>query len=56
MNIKKPQTGTGQTQTNNFFATEATENTEAPNKNFLRGVQGGSFFKKRPPGRRRQHE
>jgi hypothetical protein len=21
---------------------------------FLRGVQGGSFFKKRPPGRRRQ--
>jgi methionine biosynthesis protein MetW len=24
------------------------------NKKFLRGVQGGSFFKKRPPGRRRQ--
>jgi hypothetical protein len=24
------------------------------NEKFLRGVQGGSFFKKRPPGRRRQ--
>jgi YD repeat-containing protein len=24
------------------------------NKKFLQGVQGGSFFKKRPPGRRRQ--
>jgi amino acid adenylation domain-containing protein len=24
------------------------------NQKFLRGVQGGSFFKKRPPGRRRQ--
>ena len=24
------------------------------NKKFLQGVQGGSFYKKRPPGRRRQ--
>jgi len=24
------------------------------NEKFLQGVQGGSFFKKRPPGRRRQ--
>jgi amino acid adenylation domain-containing protein/FkbM family methyltransferase len=29
-------------------------NPELTNEKFLRGVQGGSFFKKRPPGRRRQ--
>jgi hypothetical protein len=30
------------------------ENLNKINQKFLRGVQGGSFFKKRPPGRRRQ--
>ena len=38
----------------NNLATEDTEDTERFNKKLLRGVQGGGFLEKSPPGRRRQ--